>query len=205
VEEAGLRDKTTFVVSTDHGFKKVTKYVYPNVALKKAGYAQAFGPTITQCDVAAMTQGGLAFIYVTNTARKAELLPKLKELFAGVEGVDKVIDGNEGPTLGMPKPEENQGMGDLVLYAKAGYAFNNGVTGDAESGPTTDYAGTHGYMNSDPELDGIFIASGKGIKKGVTVERMANLDVAPTIARLLGLTLPQTDGRVLEEVLETTP
>ena len=62
-----------------------------------------------------------------NSAGKAELLPKLKELFAATEGVDKVIDGNDGPTLGMPKPNENQGMGDLVLYAKAGYAFNNGA------------------------------------------------------------------------------
>jgi predicted AlkP superfamily pyrophosphatase or phosphodiesterase len=96
-------------------------------------------------------------------------------------------------------------MGDLVLYAKQGYAFNNGVTGDAEAGPTTDYAGTHGYLNSDPELDGIFIASGKGIKQGVTIERMANLDVAPTVARLLGLTLPETDGRILEEALKPAP
>lgn len=202
VEEAGLRDKTTFVIGTDHGFKKVSKYAFPNVALKKAGYLKAFGNTINQCEAAAMTQGGLAFIYVLNPARKAELLPKLKELFATMEGVGQVIDGNEGPTLGMPKPDENQGMGDLVLYAKDGYAFNNGAAGEADAGPAVDYGGTHGYVNSDPELDGIFIASGKGVKKGVVLERMANLDVAPTIARLLDIQMPPMDGRVLEEILE---
>jgi predicted AlkP superfamily pyrophosphatase or phosphodiesterase len=63
------------------------------------------------------------------------------------------------------------------------------------------YGGTHGFLNSDPELDGIFIASGRGIKKGMVLDRMANLDVAPTIARLMGLKLPQADGRVLEEIL----
>lgn len=203
VEEAGLKDKTTFVIATDHGFKKVTNYVFPNVALKKAGYSKAFGNAITQCDVAAMTQGGLCFIYVLDPARKAELLPKLKELFSATEGVDKVIDGNDGPTLGMPTPTENQGMGDLVLYAKAGFAFNNGAAGDAVTGPSVDYGGTHGYPNTDPELDGIFIASGKGIKKGVVLPRMANLDIAPTIARLLDISLPAPDGRVLEEILET--
>lgn len=202
VEEAGLKDKTTFVIATDHGFKKVTNYVFPNVALKKAGYSKAFGNAITQCDVAAMTQGGLCFIYVLDPARKAELLPKLKELFSATEGVDKVIDGNDGPTLGMPTPAENQGMGDLVLYAKAGFAFNNGAAGDAVTGPSVDYGGTHGYPNTDPELDGIFIASGKGIKKGVVLPRMANLDIAPTIARLLDISLPAPDGRVLEEILE---
>ncbi len=202
VDESGLRDKTTFFITTDHGFKKVNKFVYPNVALKKAGYSRAFGNAITQAEVSAMTQGGLCFIYVLDPAKKAELLPKLKELFATTEGVDKVIDGNDGPTLGMPTPAENQGMGDLILYAKAGYAFNNGAAGDAVAAPSVDYGGTHGYLNSDPELDGIFIASGKGIKKGLVLPRMANLDIAPTMARLLDIQLPQTDGRVLEEILD---
>ena len=201
VEDTGLRDKTTFFISTDHGFKKVNKYVYPNVVIKKAGLAKALGPTLNTCDAFAMTQGGMAFVYVTDPKRRAELLPRLKEILTMTEGVERVIDGNEGPSLGMPTPTENQGMGDLILYAKAGYAFNNSAAGDAETAPTVNYGGTHGFLNSDPELDGIFIASGRGIKKGVTLERMANLDVAPTMARLMGLKLPDTDGRVLTEIL----
>ncbi|MCB1277276.1 alkaline phosphatase family protein [Prosthecobacter sp.] len=204
VDESGLRDKTTFVIATDHGFKKVTKIILPNVVLKKAGLAQGIGPTINTCDAYAMTQGGMAFVYVTNPARKAELLPKLKEMFAQTEGVDRVIDGAEGHTLGMPVPEENQGMGDLVLYAKAGYAFKNDAGGDAAVVPSVGYAGTHGYFNGDPELDGIFIASGRGIKKGAVLDRMANLDVAPTIAKLMDLKLPDADGHVLEEILIST-
>jgi predicted AlkP superfamily pyrophosphatase or phosphodiesterase len=201
VDECGLRDRTTFVIATDHGFKKVTKFIHPNVALKQAGLVQALGPSVNACDACAMTQGGMAFIYITNPARKAELLPQLKELFTQTEGVERVLDGSEGPTLGMPTPEENQGMGDLILYPKAGYAFNASAAGESVVGPAENYSGTHGYPAEDPELDGIFIASGRGIKKGVTLERVANLDVAPTMARLMGLKLPQTDGRVLEEIL----
>ena len=202
VEDSGLRDRTTVFISTDHGFKKVTQYVYPNVALKKAGYAKALGPTINIGDAFSMTQGGMAFVYVNDPARKTELLPKLKELLSQTEGVERVIDGKEGHILGMPTPEENQGMGDLVLYAKPGFAFNNSAAGDAVTAPTVNYGGTHGYFNGDPELDGIFIASGRGIKKGVVLDRMANLDVAPTMAEIMGLKLPQTDGRVLKEILE---
>jgi predicted AlkP superfamily pyrophosphatase or phosphodiesterase len=201
VDKSGLREKTTFVIVTDHGFKRVTKLCLPNVALKKAGFAQGIGPMINTCDAYAMTQGGMAFVYVTNPARKTELLPKLKELFTNTEGVDRVIDGNDGPTLGMPTPAENQGMGDLVLYPKLGFAFKNDAAGDAITMPSVNYAGTHGYFNGDPDLDGIFIANGRGIKKGVLLERMANLDVAPTIAKLMGLKLPNVDGRVLDEVL----
>ena len=201
VEDSGLRDSTTFIIATDHGFKKVTKIILPNVELKKAGLAQGLGPTINTCDAYSVTQGGMAFVYITNPARKAELLPQLKEMFAKTEGVDRVIDGKDGHTLGMPTPEENQGMGDLVLYPKPGYAFKNDAAGEAVVTPSVNYAGTHGYLNTDPELDGIFIASGRGIKKGIVLDRMANLDVAPTIAKLMSLKLPNADGRVLEEIL----
>jgi predicted AlkP superfamily pyrophosphatase or phosphodiesterase len=200
VEASGMRDRTTFFIATDHGFKNVKTFVYPNVALKLAGLAQALGPTINTCDACAMAQGGMAFVYVTNPARKAELLPRLKELFAQTEGVDRVIDGHDGPALGMPTPEENQGMGDLILYPKPGYAFNWSAAGDNVTSPSENYNGTHGYLNTDPELDGIFIASGSGIKKGVLLAHMANIDVAPTIANLMGLHLPDVDGRVLEEI-----
>lgn len=202
VDESGRRAQTTFIVTTDHGFKKVSKYVYPNVALKQAGLLRAAGPTVTQCDAYVMSQGGMAFAYILDPARKTELLPKVREILARTEGIAQVLDGREGPSLGMPTPEENQGMGDLILYPKPGFAFSAGVTGDATTAPTTNYGGTHGFPASDPELDGIFIASGAGIRRGVRLDRIQNLDVAPTIARLLGLSLPNVEGRVLAEVLQ---
>ncbi len=202
VDRSGLRDKTTIVVATDHGFKKVTKFIQPNVALKKAGLARGLGPTISSCDAYVMTQGGMAFAYVTNPARRAELLPQLKEMFTTVEGIAEVIDGEDGHRLGMPKPDENAGMGDLILYAADGYAFRKEVTGEDVVVPAVNYAGTHGYLNSDPELDGIFIANGPDIKPGTVVERVSNLDVAPTLAKIMGVTLPEIDGRVLDEILK---
>jgi hypothetical protein len=48
----------------------------------------------------------------------------------------------------------------------------------------------------------IFIAAGKGIRKGVKLGVVRNLDLAPTAARLLGLELKDVEGRVLEEILE---
>lgn len=201
VDESGLRDKTTFVITTDHGFKKVEKFAYPNVVLKKAGLIKTAGPSVAHCDAYTMTQGGIAFVYILDPSRKAELLPRLKEMFATAEGVERVVDASEAHSLGMPTPAENQGMGELILYPKNGYSFSASPAADAVAGPAVNYAGSHGYFNGDPELDGIFIASGAGIKKGARLDRVRNLDVAPTIARLLGLSLPQPDGRVLEEIL----
>jgi predicted AlkP superfamily pyrophosphatase or phosphodiesterase len=205
VDEAGLRAKTTFIITTDHGFKKVTQFAYPNVVLKQAGLVKAAGPTVTHCDAYTMTQGGIAFVYILDPARRAELLPRLKQLFATADGVERVLDAREGAhSLGMPTPDENQGMGELILYPKAGYSFSAAVTGDATSGPSVNYGGSHGYPNTDHELDGLFVASGAGIRPGTRVERVRNFDVAPTIARLLGLDLGPVDGRALEEILVPT-
>jgi len=201
VKDAELWDSTTLIVTSDHGFKTVEKHLYPNVALKKAGLASAIGNTVTKCEAVAMTEGGMAFVYVTDPAKKAELLPKLKELFTGMEGIEQVVDGADGPKLGMPTPEENQAMGDLVLFAKSGYAFSGSAAGQNVVEPVKSSIGTHGYLASDPQLDGIFIAHGVGIKKGVVLPRVVNLDVAPTIAELLHLTIPNAEGRAMDGIL----
>jgi predicted AlkP superfamily pyrophosphatase or phosphodiesterase len=201
LDRAGLRDKATILVATDHGFKKVQKVIHLNVALRDAGLVRVEGGRAASCDAYAMPQGGLCFVYVTDPAKRAELLPRLKTLCTGIEGVKEVIDGADGPRLGMPTPAEKQGMGDLVLYAKDGYAFFQGLDGAEVVRESKTYLGTHGYANSDPELDGVFFASGYGIKPGVKIERVRNLDVAPTIAELLGVPLPNVEGRVLKEIL----
>ncbi len=200
--DAGLREKATIVITTDHGFKKVTKAVFPNVALRKAGLVQVDKEKVSSCEAYVMTQGGMAFVYVNDPARRETLLPQLHELFTATEGVARVVDGKDAPSLGMPLPSENQGMGDLVLFAKAGYAFKGNFDGAETVEVSTNYLGTHGYPASDPELDGVFIAWGYGIQPGARVPRVRNLDVAPTLAELLGVSLPNVDGEVLRAILK---
>jgi predicted AlkP superfamily pyrophosphatase or phosphodiesterase len=61
--------------------------------------------------------------------------------------------------------------------------------------------GTHGYISTEPDIRALFIAAGRGIKPGVTLETVNNVDIAPTAARLLGVQLKGVEGRVLQEVL----
>jgi hypothetical protein len=51
-------------------------------------------------------------------------------------------------------------------------------------------------------LDGIFLAVGCGVKSGVRLGRISNLDVAPTVARLLGIRMEGVEGKVLEGALK---
>lgn len=201
IEEAGLEDKATVFIVTDHGFKHVKKIILPNVALRTAGLLRAAGPTVTSCDAYVMAQGGMAMAYVTDPAQRETLAPKLKRLLGGLEGVARVVEPGDYHTLGMPTPDKNEGAGELVLFAKDGYAFQATVIGDSPVANSDTYLGTHGYPSSDPHLDGIFIAWGNGIRRGVTLERVRNIDLAPTAAKVLGLEMKNVEGRVLGEIL----
>ena len=111
VTRAGLRERATIMVATDHGFKKVSKVVFTNVALRDAGLIRVKDGKVESCDAYVVPEGGLAFVYVTDPAKRGELLPKLKELCAKIEGVAQVIDGEDGPKLGMPTPFGKPGHG----------------------------------------------------------------------------------------------
>jgi predicted AlkP superfamily pyrophosphatase or phosphodiesterase len=201
--QAGMRDKATIVIATDHGFKDVKKVILPNIALRKAGLIRVAGATVTGADAYTMAQGGMAFVYVTDKARHPDLVPKLREMLAQLEGVARVVEPKDYASLGMPTPDANDGAGDLALFAQPTYAFQASAAGDNVVQDSGTYLGTHGYANTDPQLDGVFLAWGHGIKPGTVIERMANLDIAPTMARLLGVKLGvQPDGRVLEEILK---
>ena len=85
-------------------------------------------------------------------------------------------------------------MYQLLLTAKDGYSFS-GASGGPVTSEVLQQAGSHGYLASDPEMDAIFIASGYGVRAGAQLGRIANIDVAPTIAKLLSVPLPTAKGK----------
>jgi hypothetical protein len=62
----------------------------------------------------------------------------------------------------------------------------------------------HGSFNV-ADVHNTLIAKGPSFRSGLSVPHpTGNVDVAPTVAHLLGQSMPQADGRVLNEAL-TTP
>jgi hypothetical protein len=130
---------------------------------------------------------------------RTRLVPKLRELFQALEGVDRVLGPADFPALGLPLPEEYPQMADLVLAARDGYAFAAAAEGES----VIDFeGGAHGYLSSDPAMNAIFVAWGRGIRPGSRLEVIDNLDVAPTIAALLGLSPGGMAGKRLDAILE---
>ena len=54
--------------------------------------------------------------------------------------------------------------------------------------------GTHGYLPRTPSMGALFLAQGRGLKKGVVMEEVENVNVYALICHLLGITPAQTSG-----------
>jgi predicted AlkP superfamily pyrophosphatase or phosphodiesterase len=84
-----------------------------------------------------------------------------------------------------------------MLTAKDGYSFAAGDQGPVVSNAIEGSLGSHGYLSTDPEMNGIFIARGRGIRQGARLKLIRSVDVGPTIAALLGLEMKNITGTPL--------
>lgn len=92
-----------------------------------------------------------------------------------------------------------------MIEGKKGYYFLNEydvLTEKVSETKNLRMLATHGCLNTKEENITFFCAAGYGIKKGARVESMHLWDEGPTIASLMGGSLPEADGRVLAEILE---
>jgi len=197
LDAAGIRDQTTVFVTSDHGFAKPSKLINPNVIFRKAGLMRPGSRTQVQ----AVAKGGTAFVYLTEPAALDADRAKVIELLRDQEGIAAVFGPDKFSALRLPDPAKNPQMADLVLAAKEGYAFEDEIFAEKVITELTSPAGSHGYLASDPSMNGVLVAWGRGIKRGFKLGIVDNIDVAPTVAAILGQKMPGVDGKVLREIL----
>jgi predicted AlkP superfamily pyrophosphatase or phosphodiesterase len=91
-------------------------------------------------------------------------------------------------------------MAQLVVTTGPGFSFGDTVLGDVVV-KAKGLKGTHGHLPRQAYMHATFLAAGAGIKAGARLRTIESVDVAPTIARMLGIHLPKSEGRVLTEIL----
>ena len=134
-----------------------------------------------------------------------ELLASVIHGIEAVPGVQRVIDGR---TLAAPPAADEDAAtqaarksyfpgrsGDLLIIPKANWIF---VSDDKTIIPGN--ATTHGTYN-DYDQHVPLILFGGGIAKGRYETAVTPADIAPTLARLCGISLPTATGHPLDEVL----
>jgi len=195
---AGTLDRTTFFILSDHGFATFSHTINPNVALVEQGLLHK-QDGVYKGDVWVKAEGGAAELFVRNASRREELLPKLKAYFAGVPGIAQVYTNQEARLLGIPSDADTNQAPQLYLTAAPDYAFSDDLLGPLTSAHPPQ--GQHGYLNTVPDMQALFVASGAAIKPGVVLGPISNLQIAPTIAKILGLQLPDANQPALSGIL----
>ena len=201
LEKTSLRENTSVFIVADHGFERVKKHIVANAILRKADLLEtADGKTRVQF----ISEGGTAMIYFRSAKTKEADRKRVISLFKKQEGIDQIIEPKDFGKYGYPLPENNAQMADLVLAAQSGYGFSSLEMVKEFIVPTRDEgAGSHGYLSTHPKMNALFIASGRGIAKGKKIGVVENIDIAPTAAYLLGENFPNTDGKLLKQILAT--
>ncbi|MBI1348922.1 sulfatase-like hydrolase/transferase [bacterium] len=204
IDQAGIREQTTVFIVSDHGFMMIPKTLQPNVVLRQAGLLTVEGSTITAASAQVIPEGGIGMLYLTRPDYLEADRQKVIELFQGREGIAAVLTPTDFAKYGLPQPDAYPQMADLILVAQDGYGVNATATGDDFVVRSEATLGTHGFLSTNPKMNATFIASGAGIREGVVIDSVENIDLSPTIARLLGIDFPDVDGQVVTEALLPT-
>lgn len=139
-------------------------------------------------------------VYVLDDAHRDEITRKLVAEFAQVDGVSDVVTPDEFAALSLATRDQDPRAPDFWLSAKSGYSFTDTETGDDVTAARETRGGTHGYLPDQAEMLGTLVISisGDGVAPGKRLGKVNSTDVAPTMAKLLGVELPSAAGRVLD-------
>ncbi|WP_043933217.1 alkaline phosphatase family protein [Bacillus sp. EB01] len=207
IKEAGLEDKSTVVLLGDHSQLDESKVIKLNVLFREHGLIKlSASGKVTEWKAFCNSCDGSAYVYLKNESDEetkkivASLLERL--LIEGSNGIEAVITGDEAASRGA------DGKAVYMLEAERGFYFEEAIEGNFIEDVTEETAreknytfSCHGYSPTKEDYKTVFFAAGKGIRPGVEIPAMRLVDEGPTLARLLGVSLGDTDGRVIEELL----
>src|ERR1700744_2541663 len=202
VQRSKAKDSTAVIIVGDHGFATIRQIFRPNMLLRSL-------------PVRFLPAGGSAFLYRLHGSKAEDeakygqqvtdslnTLPKDKrKLFhmiyrkeldqmgadsdvlmalTSLNGTGLVYSGST-----KARQSENHGPGTLIQNNKLEGLFI----------PTT--GGHHGFDPNNPEMYTGFIAWGAGINKGGHITSLREVDIAPLIAKLLGIDFRVPDGKIV--------
>ncbi|REA58237.1 alkaline phosphatase family protein [Dyadobacter luteus] len=192
-EKAGIKDKTTFIITGDHGFVDIHTAIAPNILLSQAGLYDPNNKANWKAYF--HSAGGSAFLQLKDK-NDTKTLEKVKQLLDKLPANQKALfEVKDRAALDAVGSDPNV---LLAIAPKQGVTVSGAATGEflrAASG------GTHGFFPDFKEIQTGFVAFGKGIKQGAVVPEMGLQDIAPLIAKLLKIDFPSADGTLYPELL----
>ncbi|MFC9561423.1 alkaline phosphatase family protein [Agromyces sp. NPDC056965] len=190
-KDAGIYGRTAFVITGDHGMSTFTQGMQAPLlaAIEALGYdaeVLAAGRAPQPGTDVVIVIGGVGSLHlVGDAADDPTAAVRIEAALAALPHVSAVYDEADQRAMHMsPK------YGELVIEPEEGWSL--GTT-------PADAAGVHGTSRN---LEVPLVLSGAGVRPNGDPVNPRHIDVAPTIAALLGYDAPAgADGRVLDEAV----
>ena len=197
-----VKRDTTVIILGDHSQLDVRNVILINKLLREQGYLKVQNGRVTEWKAYCQNCDGSAYIYIKKEGMDRDEYLRVKN---GVydwlcamkndpdNGIAAIYSSKKAKELGAD-PECT-----FMLEAKRGFYFQNEL--DTAEIPDIQRA-THGFHPDRKDYQTIFMAVGPDIIPGMEIEEMSLLDEGPTMAEIMGLSLPDADGRILHEIFK---
>jgi predicted AlkP superfamily pyrophosphatase or phosphodiesterase len=195
-----LLDDTFVAVVSDHGYVDVDHAVGPNTAFRQEGLIETdVRGRITRWDAYSHGTGGSSLVYLRNRSDQ-ELLARARRVLDALKadpraGIDRILDHDEVVAAGAD-PE-----------AAFGIAMQLGYTLTEERGtlfgPPYIHA-MHGYPPGHAAMNASFIITGPGLAGTGNIGMVRMTQIAPTLARLLGVSLSPNADAPIDTILRAS-
>lgn len=181
-------------VVSDHGFAPVSHDINILGAFVEAGLITRDPASGRLTGWQAAPWGAAsAAVYLkdpADSAVKARVAALLKRLAADPRfGIQRIADEAEIARLG--------GDPRASFWIDFMPGFEMGQNAGAPLDSPSPFKGTHGYFPDHPEMRASLFIAGPGVPKGRALGEVDMIDVAPTLARLLGVAMPGAQGKPL--------
>jgi predicted AlkP superfamily pyrophosphatase or phosphodiesterase len=206
IEQSGLKDSTAIIIVGDHGFSNINQIFRPNILIRNV-------------QAKFIAAGGAAFLYRYADTKAADVpviikgvTDSLNKLPSDKRKLFRIVDRKELDQMGADSSAilALAAQPGLVFSGaiKAGTSINNGPGTSIQQNSLTGVfvptkGGHHGYDPNIPDMYTGFIAEGAGIIKGGHIHELRVTDIAPLIAKLLGIEFNTPDGKLVGGIISS--
>lgn len=186
---SGLAATTTVIVTGDHGFLPMHTQLAINLPLVEAGLITRGADGHPAWTAIVVPNRGLGSLYVkdNSTATLARARQALERYAALYPRRFRIVERAELDAWSADREAL------LGIEPTVGYVLDGRL--DPPFAEPHSRAAGHGYRPDRPGMETGLIAWGAGVRAGWTLPTTNTIDVAPTIASILGLDLPDAEGK----------
>jgi predicted AlkP superfamily pyrophosphatase or phosphodiesterase len=176
LDDRNLWRTTTLLLVSDHGMAEVNKIIDLDAIVKESGL-----------DLMSTGRGAVNHLFLKHKSDK----PKLLSILSSVPNINVYTQDALPENFHFDYPNRT---GDIILTTEAPHVFYKNtllLKVHRLLAPLISWkVGAHGYSPENPKMHAIFLGLGRGIKPGSKLESVHQLQIAPTIAKLLGIDPP---------------